>query len=320
MIPNFKTYLTESIWGDIRQKSLGKESRKEEDVNNLSPEGLKDYIKENYAFKSVGNVYLSNMKIMSVSIGEYARAEIVLYFNFHEKVMYMFDRYSLFKKMGKVFKNSPYSIESPGGYIYVRQSDDFKGYNKFIIDIIDFMIDNMGSIMKLIISRKTNESVWSDLRKKSLGQEDRVENRVDFMSADKLMHYLYDYYEIVQEGVTNAIFTWEDDEVVTVMVFLDNPHEPGFIEISNPGTDKAKITIPANLIRPTQYTTTIDIHLRNKILDNFKIESQNDRDFCEVYPNDGSKVTNQFYIYFIDFLLDNTDDSKYRHFKIIGRK
>ena len=38
MIPNFKTYINESIWGDIRKKSLGQEAREE---NILESELLK---------------------------------------------------------------------------------------------------------------------------------------------------------------------------------------------------------------------------------------------------------------------------------------
>ena len=30
MIPNFSTYLKESVWGDIRKKSLGQEERIED--------------------------------------------------------------------------------------------------------------------------------------------------------------------------------------------------------------------------------------------------------------------------------------------------
>ena len=50
MIPNFKTYLKESVWGDLRKKSLGKEDRLEDDVNNLDIDGLCEYIKDNYEF------------------------------------------------------------------------------------------------------------------------------------------------------------------------------------------------------------------------------------------------------------------------------
>ena len=35
MIPDFNTYLKESVWGDIRKKSLGKEEREENHISNI---------------------------------------------------------------------------------------------------------------------------------------------------------------------------------------------------------------------------------------------------------------------------------------------
>ena len=48
MIPDFKTYLKESVWNDIRKKSLGKEERVESSVNNLQTEELLDYLNDYY--------------------------------------------------------------------------------------------------------------------------------------------------------------------------------------------------------------------------------------------------------------------------------
>ena len=48
MIPNFRTYLKESVWGDIRKKSLGTEVRTEDDVNSLDCAGFCEYLKTKY--------------------------------------------------------------------------------------------------------------------------------------------------------------------------------------------------------------------------------------------------------------------------------
>ena len=44
MIPKFKQYISESVWGDIRKKSLGKEER----LEGCSMEELRDTLKEMY--------------------------------------------------------------------------------------------------------------------------------------------------------------------------------------------------------------------------------------------------------------------------------
>lgn len=48
MIPDFKTYICESIWTDIQKRSSGEIVRKEDDVNLLDRQGLVDYIKAHY--------------------------------------------------------------------------------------------------------------------------------------------------------------------------------------------------------------------------------------------------------------------------------
>ena len=45
-----------------------------------------------------------------------------------------------------------------------------------------------------------NESVWSDIRKKSLGQEERIENSIDSMTIQEFYHYWKDRYEIIDKN------------------------------------------------------------------------------------------------------------------------
>ena len=48
MIPDFKTYIGESVWGDIRRRGLGSEVKEEDDVNNLDAEGFVNYLEDRY--------------------------------------------------------------------------------------------------------------------------------------------------------------------------------------------------------------------------------------------------------------------------------
>ena len=161
------------------------------------------------------------------------------------------------------------------------------------------------------------ESVWGDIRKKSLGQEVRVEDQVNLMGGDRLINYLNEYYEIAKVGVTNAIYISEGGDLVSVFVLFDNAHEPGIVEIANPGTDKIRITIPGYFIEPTEHTRIIDYNLKNEILNNYSVHSKNAGEFYEVFPKDESQITNQFFINFIDFLLINAGD---KHDKVIKKR
>lgn len=48
MIPDFKTYIKESIWGDLARRSGGTQFRAEDDINNLDIEEFVQYLKDSY--------------------------------------------------------------------------------------------------------------------------------------------------------------------------------------------------------------------------------------------------------------------------------
>ena len=48
MIPDFKTFISESIWSDMQDRSAGDVVRKEDDINLLDSDGLYDYIYDLY--------------------------------------------------------------------------------------------------------------------------------------------------------------------------------------------------------------------------------------------------------------------------------
>ena len=52
MIPNFKTYIKESIWSDIQDRSAGETIRKEDDVDRLNYDEFFVYLTEHYKSKS----------------------------------------------------------------------------------------------------------------------------------------------------------------------------------------------------------------------------------------------------------------------------
>ena len=50
MIKKFKEFINESVWADIHKRSSGKQIKREDDVNLLDMEELKQYIYAHYEF------------------------------------------------------------------------------------------------------------------------------------------------------------------------------------------------------------------------------------------------------------------------------
>ena len=55
MIPDFKTYIGESVWTDMQKRSSGEDIRQEDDIDLLDIDGLYDYIDTHYKQSAKGN-------------------------------------------------------------------------------------------------------------------------------------------------------------------------------------------------------------------------------------------------------------------------
>ena len=73
--------------------------------------------------------------------------------------------------------------------------------------------------------RKLSESVWGDIRKKSLGQEDRIEDNIDLMTIDEFSNYVDKHYV----GTTNHIKmksgrAGQEEQFFDILVLIKTVH------------------------------------------------------------------------------------------------
>ncbi len=162
MIPDFKTYIKESIWSDIQDRSSGETKRKEDDVNNLDGEELKDYITKHYKplntfaivtyaggilcvpiikiTTQVDNKFVkkTNHSIMYHPESKYGKICIV------DDIIDCVD--GLLEKLNAHFEiKEHYGENIGGGYTlyYVSPKDGSDETNKFFIEVLDFLLDNI---------------------------------------------------------------------------------------------------------------------------------------------------------------------------------
>ena len=136
--------ITESIWSDMQDRSAGETVRKEDDVNLLDSDGLYDCINKHYKriapFAFITNIggmlsvpiirgtvhicvwYSPESKIKTVSIGDGMISQVdgllnLLYDNF--------------------------SIKEITGLYWLSPKDGSEITNKFFIDVIDFLLENI---------------------------------------------------------------------------------------------------------------------------------------------------------------------------------
>lgn len=190
----------ESVWGDIRKKSLGQEDRIEDSIENLDMVGLYEYILSHYELTDKRHEMTYGTDNMSITISRSGREELLLTYGFGE--VHYFGNLSKDKQLESILTKL-FKVSSAEKEHYIIEPKK-KVTNQFFIDVLDCIIDNKKST---ILRRKedVNESVWGDIRKKSIGQEERAENDVNAMTHKGFVEYLKSNYE----GIENRLIGWE---------------------------------------------------------------------------------------------------------------
>ena len=150
--------LSESVWEDIRKKSLGKEERTEDDVNLLSKNEFYDYINKKYEFKDKEIIVLSSF--MGIPLFCYGSNIIHLFISYYDSNDRIYDVYSrltydspLKNNISSMLKQK-YSVKISKEHsaskfdsrvfscIHIKpKNGDIN--NEFVIDVIDTYIDIM---------------------------------------------------------------------------------------------------------------------------------------------------------------------------------
>ena len=138
MIPDFKTYIKESIWSDIQDRSSGETVRKEDEINNLDISGLWDYINDNYRNLSHRESWVSKHDIGS------------------------FIHLPIFNRFGRLFG---IYIKFNTDKLYAIQIEANKRICSEFISILekDYEIDDNGGFGMVMIKYKTNEFTNTDV-------------------------------------------------------------------------------------------------------------------------------------------------------------
>ena len=148
--------ITESIWSDMQDRSMGDAVRKEDDIDLLDRDGFYNYIMEHYktttedvtgpyAIINSENADYINIPILEDETNTLYRV-IIWHFNTDERYITiptgnLFTGSDLFVKIRDTFKLQP--NEDKFNHLFkLLPKDNKKVDNKFFLEVIDFIIDN----------------------------------------------------------------------------------------------------------------------------------------------------------------------------------
>ena len=162
MIPDFKTYINESIWSDMQDRSSGETVRKEDDINYLDMLGLLDYIQKKYEFNKEIMTLSSSIGIPLFSYGSHIVYLIISFTYSQDRIRDIYSRViyepplknisSILKQkyLTKISKEKSMS-KYVGRHFVLISTKPKKGDmdNRFVIDVIDTYIDIMNTFKNI---------------------------------------------------------------------------------------------------------------------------------------------------------------------------
>lgn len=158
---------------------------------------------------------------------------------------------------------------------------------------------------------KITESIWSDMQDRSTGEKIRKEDDIDLLDVNEIVNYIKKLY-ISPNDDMNII---GDDTLNrgSILASLFNTGESYYnILYQKISSNKPEITFPV----------CQESDIENKLGKLYKVtrlKQYNDQIY-KIEPNDGSKITNKFFLEICDFILDNVEDGINNINKLLFKK
>ena len=165
MIPDFKTFIKESIWSDIQDRSSGDTVRKEDDIDLLDINGLCEYLKTIYkvdsdsdinVIKIEGNPYLA-ICLYEDEDGYYR----YIYYDgdYINTQLDVIETLKCFLEFERKFSiihttNDDFVVDCID--IYPKDKVRIPVTNKFFIEVLDFILDRINTPLEQKIKKISN--------------------------------------------------------------------------------------------------------------------------------------------------------------------
>ena len=193
--------ITESIWSDMQDRSIGITQRKEDDVNLMSGEDFCDYLNDNYISKDNYKITYSELgKSISMPIlKKFIAVSFSIVYSYKSNKIMMNDAVEsiypeLCKMIKKNFKVDKEYVNIDYTKFIISPLDGSECTNRFFVEVINFTIENGDENMLLMKKKHINESIWSDMQDRSAGDVVRKEDDINLLDETGLLNYMKKVY------------------------------------------------------------------------------------------------------------------------------
>ena len=199
MIPNFRTYIKESIWRNISQRSEGIMTRKEDNIDLLDFDDFYKYVKDNYKDRvfDISKSIMPRQKYRSCDVDIIDNVFLVLFV--HDDVQknsisFFWDKVQIntdfFKEISKKF-DVDYRLSVKCMDIHPKKG---QSCNRLYIQFLDFVLDNIDNMFN---TSGMTESIWRNISQRSEGIKKRKEDDINLLDGEDFTKYLKKLYQNV---------------------------------------------------------------------------------------------------------------------------
>ena len=178
--------------------------------------------------------------------------------------------------------------------VFIEPKDGGEVTNSFCVEVLEFIIDLMDGNVKqdmIMVSRKENESIWSDMQERGTGDLVKKEDDINHLDRNGLYDYLKSHYTLInpQYKIVNS-------------PSCDSIEVPVFHKITNTEYIRRWFTKDEVLI-PYVFPYMVN-GLFRLLIHRYKLKQDMTGRYYIISPADSSSVTNKFFLEVLDFITE----------------
>ena len=297
----YRKDVNESIWSDMQERGTGDIVKIEDEIDHKDIEEFYEYLGDKYYFpRDYYFKFYEEVRMIDIPLCQQDAKIHNLMYKPEKHQLFVLKYFISYLKSKNIYEqfNDKYRLEewhmSYDINVFIEPKDGGEVTNSFCVEVLEFIIDLMNGNVKqdmIMVLRKENESIWSDMQERGTGDMIKIEDDVDRLDRNGLYDYLKSHYTLInpQYKIVNS----PSGDSIEVPVF----HKITNTEYIRRWFTKDEVLIP--------YVFPYMVNgLFRLLIHRYKLKQDITGRYYIISPADSSSVTNKFFLEVLDFITE----------------
>ena len=297
----YRKDVNESIWSDMQERGTGDIVKIEDDIDHKDIEEFYEYLGDKYYFpRNYYFKFYEEVRMIDIPLCQQDAKIHNLMYKPAKHQLFVLKYFISYLKSKNIYEqfNDKYRLEewhmSYDINVFIEPKDGGEVTNSFCVEVLEFIIDLMDGNVKqdmIMVSRKENESIWSDMQERGTGDLVKKEDDINHLDRNGLYDYLKSHYTLInpQYKIVNS-------------PSCDSIEVPVFHKITNTEYIRRWFTKDEVLI-PYVFPYMVN-GLFRLLIHRYKLKQDITGRYYIISPADSSSVTNKFFLEVLDFITE----------------